>query len=107
MEVLLLLVLVGVLIVFYFLPSIIGYNKRNASAIFLLNLFLGWTLVGWVVALVWSVTYDPPQQPITIQHNQKQTATVADQITKLAALRDSGAITEEEFQREKQKVLRS
>jgi ABC-type sugar transport system permease subunit len=67
MEVLLLLVLVGVSIVFYFLPSIIGYNKRNASAIFLLNLFLGWTLVGWVVALVWSVTYDPP--PATYYHS--------------------------------------
>ncbi len=43
---------------FYFLPSIIALarKQRNALAIFLLNFFLGWTFVGWVVALVWSVT---------------------------------------------------
>ena len=27
-------------------------------AIFALNLFLGWSLVGWVVSLVWSLSYD-------------------------------------------------
>lgn len=48
--------------VFYFLPSIIALarSKRNIVAIFLLNLFLGWTFVGWVVALVWAVKVDVP-----------------------------------------------
>lgn len=41
----------------YFLPSIVGRDKRNASAIFVLNLLLGWTLIGWVVALVWTIIY--------------------------------------------------
>jgi hypothetical protein len=27
---------------------------------FLLNLFLGWTMIGWVVALVWAVKTDVP-----------------------------------------------
>ena len=42
----------------YFLPTIIALLRRqpNALAIFLLNFFLGWTFIGWVVALVWSVT---------------------------------------------------
>jgi hypothetical protein len=42
---------------FYFLPTIIALAKhrRNTLAIFLLNFFLGWTFIGWVVALVWSV----------------------------------------------------
>jgi hypothetical protein len=42
----------------YFLPTIIAIARKqpNALAIFLLNFFLGWTFVGWVVALVWSVT---------------------------------------------------
>jgi hypothetical protein len=42
----------------YFLPTIIAAvrKKRNVLAIFLLNLFLGWTFIGWVVALVWAVT---------------------------------------------------
>ena len=39
------------LTVLYFLPSIIGRDKREATGIFLVNLFLGWTLIGWVVAL--------------------------------------------------------
>jgi hypothetical protein len=52
----------GVGFVFYFLPSIIALarSKRNLLSIFLLNLFLGWTFVGWVVALVWAVKVDVP-----------------------------------------------
>jgi ABC-type Na+ efflux pump permease subunit len=44
---------------FYFLPSIAGRRKRNAGAIFILNLLLGWTFIGWVVALVWALCKDP------------------------------------------------
>lgn len=42
----------------YFLPTIAAYNREkvNTQAIFVLNLFLGWTLLGWVIALVWAVT---------------------------------------------------
>lgn len=40
----------------YFLPSIVGRNHKQIAAIFVLNLFLGWTFVGWVVALVWALT---------------------------------------------------
>ena len=41
----------------YLLPVLISFLRRNKNwlAIFLLNLFLGWTGIGWVVALVWSV----------------------------------------------------
>ena len=42
----------------YFLPSIIGSSKRNAGAIFVLNLFAGWTIVGWIVAIVWAFMVD-------------------------------------------------
>lgn len=44
--------------VMYFLPSILGHNKRNAAGIFLVNLFLGWTVIGWVIALFWACTAD-------------------------------------------------
>jgi Superinfection immunity protein len=42
---------------FYFLPTLIAFlrQRRNKLAIFLLNLFLGWTVLGWVVSLVCSV----------------------------------------------------
>jgi Superinfection immunity protein len=35
-------------------------GKRNTLSISLLNFFLGWTLVGSVVALVWAVKVDGP-----------------------------------------------
>ncbi len=44
------------LIFLYFLPAIIGRDKRDAAGIFLLNLFLGWTVIGWVIALIWACT---------------------------------------------------
>jgi len=48
--------------VMYFLPSIIAFarSKRDTAAIVLLNFFLGWTVIGWVVALVWAVKTDIP-----------------------------------------------
>lgn len=54
---------IAVGIAIYLLPSFVanGRHKRNAGAIFVLNLLLGWTLLGWVGALVWSLTEDQPQ----------------------------------------------
>ena len=48
--------------VMYFLPSIIALarSKRDLLAIFLLNLFLGMTVIGWIVALVWASKNDVP-----------------------------------------------
>jgi ABC-type molybdate transport system permease subunit len=42
----------------YFLPYIAARMNRhkNYSAIAALNLLLGWTVVGWILALVWSQT---------------------------------------------------
>ena len=47
----------------YLLPSIEAEEKhrRNRKAIFILNLFLGWTLLGWVIALVWANIEDGPR----------------------------------------------
>ena len=41
----------------YFIPSIVASvrNHRQLGAIFRLNIFLGWTFVGWVAALIWAV----------------------------------------------------
>ena len=52
----------GLGFLFYFLPTIVGVarSKRDLLSIVLLNLFLGWTLIGWVVALVWALRADAP-----------------------------------------------
>lgn len=39
----------------YFLPFIIGGRSPRAGAIFALNLLLGWTIIGWIGALVWAL----------------------------------------------------
>ena len=62
---------VGLLIVMlalYFVPSIVATTKkkRNTGAIFAVNLFLGWTVIGWIVAMVWALTNDAP----VVQVNQ-------------------------------------
>lgn len=48
------------LVLVYFAPYIVArYNKkRNTVAIFVLNLFLGWTFLGWLLALVWAASKD-------------------------------------------------
>jgi hypothetical protein len=44
----------AIFLLLYFLPAIIGRDKRDAMGIFLLNLLLGWTVVGWLIALIWA-----------------------------------------------------
>lgn len=42
----------------YILPSVIAFRRghQNAGAILALNILLGWSFLGWVAALVWSLT---------------------------------------------------
>lgn len=39
----------------YFIPSYMAFKMghRNAFAILVLNLFFGWTIIGWILAMVW------------------------------------------------------
>lgn len=52
------LILIGLPV--YFAPSFVATSgkKKNSSAIMVLNFFLGWSLVGWVAALVWAMVAD-------------------------------------------------
>jgi hypothetical protein len=47
-----------ILVVLYFLPSIVAGSREHASVggIFVVNLLLGWTLLGWVGALAWAAS---------------------------------------------------
>ncbi|HEY1878442.1 MAG TPA: superinfection immunity protein [Caulobacteraceae bacterium] len=52
------------LIAAYFLPTIVAVCRRhpNAVGIGLLNLTLGWTVLGWIGALIWSSTAQPERE---------------------------------------------
>lgn len=44
----------------YFIPTYIAVKNghKQETAIIVLNVFLGWTFLGWVVALIWAVKKD-------------------------------------------------
>ncbi len=50
----------------YFLPSIEAHQRKheNAQAILLINLFFGWTLIGWVFSLVWAIKNPSKVMPV-------------------------------------------
>ena len=49
------LIIIGIV---YILPSLIAHRRKHHQriSISLLNIFLGWTLLGWVAALIWSAS---------------------------------------------------
>jgi hypothetical protein len=64
----------SIVAVIYFAPAITAYSRKhlNASAILLLNLLLGWTFIGWVIAAVWASTdhVKPPQSRRVTSHQR-------------------------------------
>ncbi|MDR2046383.1 MAG: superinfection immunity protein [Clostridiales bacterium] len=47
-------------IIIYIIPTIIALSKRHSqrTGIILLNIFLGWTLAGWLGAFIWALAKD-------------------------------------------------
>lgn len=103
-------VILLIIVIPYFLPAIIAFskNRHNKSAVLILNIFLGWTFIGWVVALVWAVSNKNTQQIIV---NNSQVSTnpnnedYLDALNKLYNLKSNGIITEEEFNAQKNKLI--
>ena len=52
-----------ILLALYFLPTIVagGRHLPERSAIALLNIFFGWTFIGWIVALIWAIAAPAPR----------------------------------------------
>lgn len=55
-------------LVCYFLPTIIAVCRGHASgmAIFAVNLLLGWSVIGWLWAFVWSLANKGGSQNVTV-----------------------------------------
>ena len=71
------LIITMVLLSLYFLPAMLAIGRRhvNALPVFLTNLYLGWTLIGWVVALIWALTQ--PQTNLAAQTGAPAAAQVS------------------------------
>jgi hypothetical protein len=53
------LILVGIGLFFYFLPTVIAMARgktEGQAGIFFVNFLLGWTVVGWLLSFVWACT---------------------------------------------------
>lgn len=50
--------LIAIAVIVYFIPTWVASarNHHNANAVFATNLLLGWTAIGWIAALIWSLT---------------------------------------------------
>ena len=131
-----------VILVPYFLPTIIAIlrQKTNTGAIFALNFFLGWSLIGWVVSLIWALSSDNVRTQTVIVNNappasaspapayeyrgvqlnrkaagpgdhagMKQAANAPsdkfEELRKLKQLLDEGVLTQEEFNKQKSRLL--
>lgn len=66
-------IMLNIMTIGYFVPSTVAYYRRNecgnVNSIFVLNLFLGWTLVGWVIALIWAMKNKSEKQVIVFNNN--------------------------------------
>lgn len=69
------LIALAVCLPLYFLPTILGRKKRNAVAIFAVNFLLGWSFIGWVVALVWSLSAESQPVQVLVQGASVSTPT--------------------------------
>lgn len=100
---------VKIILFIYFIPTIIAlfrlYILRfKFFSVLLINLFFGWTVYGWWLAFAKAFS---SKNVIYIKNTSKNTVALDkyDQLNKLNNLRASGAINEEEFEVEKQKIL--
>jgi hypothetical protein len=67
------LVIVMLALAAYFLPSIVAAARkhRNTTAIFFLNLLLGWSGIAWIGALIWALT-NPYSATVVVNNSTAQ-----------------------------------
>lgn len=54
-------VVFALIVVFYLLPTIISATRStdHQGMIFWINILFGWTVLGWVAALIWAIVEKP------------------------------------------------
>jgi len=60
------------LIVLYWLPSLIAIVRQTHSAlgVAMINFFLGWTVIGWFLALFWALAAHSGPHVIVIENGR-------------------------------------
>jgi Superinfection immunity protein/zinc-ribbon domain len=47
----------------------VAWNKPDFGSVLAINFFLGWTLVGWVVALAWALKSEAKPTQVVVQQS--------------------------------------
>lgn len=105
-------------LVIYFIPFLLSLLTGNRTgAVFVMNLFLGWTFIGWIWALVWAVTSDNKPTTVYVNTNtsndvaEKESEPIVDrsslltQLSQLHELKEKSVLTEEIYERERLDIL--
>ena len=52
-------------IIIYMLPTLIAFSREHPhrEAVAVINIFLGWTLIGWFVVFLWAALARVEEQP--------------------------------------------
>jgi hypothetical protein len=60
------------LFVMYWLPTLVAILRQTHSAlgVAMLNFFLGWTVIGWILALVWALAANTSPNVIVIENGR-------------------------------------
>ncbi len=58
------IIIILVLALLYFVPTAVAQYRKasNTTTVFLVNLLLGWTAIGWIVALILAFAGDSGEQ---------------------------------------------
>lgn len=100
------LTLFVIILALSFIPVIIAAVRKHNDTIliFLLTFFLGWTVIGWIVALIWSLSSNVQG---TIRINQPVDQSLTVKLNELTSLLNKKVITQEEHDAQKKKILES
>jgi len=102
----------------YLLPTYEASRRKHRSflPIALIDILLGWTVVGWIAAYVWALrmpdpvasdeeNVDSPYIVVEEPASRYPANSTADALRELARLHEEGAINEEEFAAAKARVV--
>lgn len=60
-----------VILVVYFIPTIISWKKRNNKYLLILNVLSAWTVFGWFICFVWALSINRQHGVIIAEEKRK------------------------------------
>ncbi|MDQ3414545.1 MAG: superinfection immunity protein, partial [Verrucomicrobiota bacterium] len=93
----------------YIIPSWVAAKRAHPSfaAILVVNLTLGWTLLGYIVSLAWALSKARVSAAPPSSREPSSSTNTLVALERLAALKQQGVISESEFEDQKANILRA